>query len=111
MTDCGEPVEITARAAIIDVTPEDEAARKARAAAATGTDSGITEADDMENWVYASAAAQGAVARRRNFNYQLALGQARPAPGLTGAVESGSYSEENARIFYRRWAQFMNRED
>jgi nitrite reductase/ring-hydroxylating ferredoxin subunit len=72
---------------------------------------GMTEADDMENWVYASAAAQGAVARRRNFNYQLALGQARPAPGLTGAVESGSYSEENARIFYRRWAQFMNRED
>ncbi|UWQ22414.1 c-type cytochrome [Jannaschia sp. W003] len=45
MESCGEPVEITARAAVVDVTPEDEAARKARAAAATGIDSGITEAD------------------------------------------------------------------
>ncbi len=35
----------------------------------------------------------------------------KPAPGLKGAVESGSYSEENARIFYRRWAGYMSEED
>ncbi len=69
---------------------------------------GMTEADDMENWSHASAATQGAIARRRKFNYQLGLNRVRPAPGLTGAVESGSCSEENARIFYRRWAALMS---
>ncbi|GIT92997.1 hypothetical protein JANAI62_34550 [Jannaschia pagri] len=33
MTNCAETVQITARAAVVDVTPEDEAAREARAAA------------------------------------------------------------------------------
>lgn len=39
MSDCMETVEITARAAIVDVTPEDEAARTARAEAAKDSDS------------------------------------------------------------------------
>ena len=30
-----------------------------------------------------------------------------PVPGLKGAVQSGEFSEENARIFYARWAEFM----
>ena len=41
MTGCKEVVEITAHAAVLDVTPEDAAAREA----ATGSDSGVTEAD------------------------------------------------------------------
>ncbi|CTQ51223.1 c-type cytochrome [Jannaschia donghaensis] len=45
MENCKDTVEITARAAVVDVTPEDEAARIARQAAATGTDIGVTEAD------------------------------------------------------------------
>lgn len=72
---------------------------------------GMTEADDMENWTYASESSIGSVARQQDFNYQLALGHARPAPGLRGAVQSGTYSEENQRIFYRRWAQFMAGKD
>ena len=72
---------------------------------------GMTEADDMENWTYAIGSSEGAIARRQDFNYQLALGHARQAPGLEGAVQSGSYSEENQRIFYRRWAQFMTGTD
>ena len=71
----------------------------------------MTEADDMENWTYASESSIGSVARQQDFNYQLALGHARPAPGLRGAVQSGTYSEENQRIFYRRWAQFMAGKD
>lgn len=68
---------------------------------------GMTESDDMENWSCATAASEGAIARRHRYNYQLGLGKERPVEGLRGAVESGSYSEANQRLFYRRWAQFM----
>ena len=37
----------------------------------------------------------------------MGLGHAKPVPGLKGAVENGEFTEENARIFYRRWRQFM----
>jgi phenylpropionate dioxygenase-like ring-hydroxylating dioxygenase large terminal subunit len=69
---------------------------------------GMTESDDMENWTGAMEASMGAVSRQLFFNYQMGLGHARPVPQLRGAVENGEYTEENARIFYRRWAQFMN---
>ena len=70
----------------------------------------MVESDDMENWSYATAASQGAIARRHAYNYQLGLGRERPVDGLDGAVESGSYSEANARIFYGRWQTFMQDE-
>lgn len=68
---------------------------------------GMTESDDMENWTGATEASQGAVASQMFFNYQMGLGHARPVPGLTGAIENGEFTEENARIFYGRWKQFM----
>ncbi|MBL6457031.1 Rieske 2Fe-2S domain-containing protein [Belnapia sp. T6] len=68
---------------------------------------GMTESDDMENWSYATTASQGPIARRRPYNYQMGMGHARPAPGLREAVECGELTEENARIFHGRWADFM----
>ncbi|MDB5824875.1 MAG: aromatic ring-hydroxylating dioxygenase subunit alpha [Herminiimonas sp.] len=68
---------------------------------------GMTESDDMENWTGATEASIGEQARTMFFNYQMGLGHARPVPGLNGAVENGEYTEENARIYYARWAQFM----
>ncbi|MBL4721759.1 MAG: Rieske 2Fe-2S domain-containing protein [Alphaproteobacteria bacterium] len=68
---------------------------------------GMTEADDIENWTSVTTASEGAIARRYGFNYQLGLGKEQPVEGLRGAVQSGHYSEGNARIYYRRWAQFM----
>lgn len=68
---------------------------------------GMTEADDMENWTSVTVASQGAIARRQPFNYQLGLGKETAVPGLAGGVDSGNYSEGNARIYYRRWAEFM----
>jgi phenylpropionate dioxygenase-like ring-hydroxylating dioxygenase large terminal subunit len=68
---------------------------------------GMTESDDMENWTSVTAASEGAIARRHGFNYQLGMGKEQPVEGLRGAVDSGNYSEGNARIYYRRWAQFM----
>lgn len=69
---------------------------------------GMTEGDDMENWSYATEASKGVIARRHDFNYQMGLGRAVPIPDLEGAVDGGEMSEENARIFYSRWAQFMD---
>jgi len=68
---------------------------------------GMTESDDMENWTSVSLASEGAIARRQAFNYQLGLGKETPVPGLEGGVHSGNYSEGNARIYYRRWVDFM----
>ncbi len=68
---------------------------------------GMTESDDMENWTGATEASMGEVASQMFFNYQMGVGHAKPVPGLKGAVENGEFTEENARIFYRRWQQFM----
>ena len=69
---------------------------------------GMTEQDDMENWTYASEASKGVIARRYPYNYQQGLGLVKPAEGLRGAVVTqGLYSEENARNFYKRWAELM----
>lgn len=68
---------------------------------------GLTESDDMENWSYATDSSRGTVSRSIYFNYQMGLGHARDVEGLEGAVENGEFTEENARIFYRRWSEFM----
>ncbi|GAB1579395.1 aromatic ring-hydroxylating oxygenase subunit alpha [Bordetella petrii] len=68
---------------------------------------GMTESDDMENWTCATDASKGAVARGLYFNYQMGIGHAQPVPELRGAVVSNEFTEENARAYYRRWAQFM----
>jgi hypothetical protein len=67
----------------------------------------MTESDDMENWTGATEASMGEVASEMFFNYQMGLGHAQPVEGLRGAVQNGEFTEENARIFYRRWKQFM----
>lgn len=71
---------------------------------------GMTESDDMENWVYATDASAGPRARLFPYNYQMGIGHAEPVPGLKGAVQCGEYSEENARIFYARWLEVMTTE-
>ncbi|WP_459618451.1 Rieske 2Fe-2S domain-containing protein [Bordetella sp. 2513F-2] len=68
---------------------------------------GMTESDDMENWTCATEASTGAVAQGMFYNYQMGLGHAQPVPELRGAVVSNEFTEENARAYYRRWAQFM----
>ncbi|HVL55061.1 MAG TPA: Rieske 2Fe-2S domain-containing protein [Burkholderiaceae bacterium] len=67
---------------------------------------GMTEQDDMENWNYATAGARGAIARRYPFNYQQSLGASRRDDPVPGNV-STQVSEENPRVFYRQWAQYL----
>jgi phenylpropionate dioxygenase-like ring-hydroxylating dioxygenase large terminal subunit len=68
---------------------------------------GMTESDDMENWVYATEASMGPVARRFPYNYQMGAGHSQPIPELPGGFDGGEYSEQNARVFYGRWKQLM----
>ena len=35
---------------------------------------GMTEQDDMENWLYATQSSKGSIARRYPFNYQMSMG-------------------------------------
>ena len=63
----------------------------------------------MDNWVYATEASRGTIARRYPYNYGMGLGFAEPVPNLPDAVTvKASFSEEGARAFYGRWAELMN---
>jgi phenylpropionate dioxygenase-like ring-hydroxylating dioxygenase large terminal subunit len=68
---------------------------------------GMTEQDDMENWLYATNASVGTIARRYPFNYQQSLNRSKPNDLVPGLV-SREMSEENARWFYRAWMTYMN---
>jgi phenylpropionate dioxygenase-like ring-hydroxylating dioxygenase large terminal subunit len=70
---------------------------------------GMTEQDDMENWTYASAASRGTVARRYPYNYKSGLRSGRKHAVVPGfATEDPLTTEQNPRLLYRRWAQFMD---
>jgi hypothetical protein len=68
---------------------------------------GMTEQDDMENWLYATNASLGTIARRYPFNYQQSLHVSKPNDLVPGLV-SRQMTEENARSFYRAWSAYMN---
>jgi len=68
---------------------------------------GLTEQDDMENWNYATAASDGAIARRYTYNYKAGMEPPRKNALIPGQI-SGAFTERNARALYNRWAQFMD---
>ena len=67
---------------------------------------GMTEQDDMENWLYATSASVGTIARRYPFNYQQSMNSARSDDPVPGRV-SRQITEENSRNFYRAWSVYM----
>ena len=76
---------------------------------------GMTEQDDMENWLYATRASTGTVAKRYNFNYQQSLNATRLNPTVNGLEVRGEVvtqiSEHMARGFYKRWLSYMQESD
>ena len=68
---------------------------------------GMTEQDDMENWLYATKASAGTIARRHPFNYQQSLHVSREDGPVPGRV-SMQYTEDNARFFYKTWRAYLN---
>jgi phenylpropionate dioxygenase-like ring-hydroxylating dioxygenase large terminal subunit len=70
---------------------------------------GMTEQDDMENWAYASSASEGLIARRYRYHYKSGLGSGAQHAVVPGIVtDSPITSEQNPRMLYRRWAEFMD---
>jgi phenylpropionate dioxygenase-like ring-hydroxylating dioxygenase large terminal subunit len=67
---------------------------------------GMTEQDDMENWNYATMGCRGTIAKRYPFNYQQSLNKAQTDDPVPGQV-TVQMSEDNARRFYSRWADYM----
>lgn len=68
---------------------------------------GMTEQDDMENWLYATAASQGTIARRYPFNYQMSMGAYTTGDPLPGDV-SLQITDQSARNFYRVYGAYLN---
>ena len=70
---------------------------------------GMTEQDDMENWNYASAASSGTIARRFPYHYKAGLGAGGASALIPGVVtEAPVTTEQNPRLLYKRWAEFMD---
>ena len=67
---------------------------------------GMTEQDDMENWLYASASSAGTIARRYPFNYQQSMGAYKRNDPIPGDV-SLQMTEQNARNYYRFYARYL----
>lgn len=76
---------------------------------------GMTEQDDLENWLYATKASTGTVARRYAFNYQQSMNAVELNPNVNGLSVKGEVSqqvtEHMARGFYRRWADYIDGRD
>ena len=72
----------------------------------------MTEQDDLENWLYATRASVGTVARRYPFNYQQSMHNLQIDPEVYGIRVSGEVStqisEHMPRRYYRRWSQYLD---
>lgn len=72
---------------------------------------GLTEQDDMENWQYATEACGGVISSRYDFHYKAGVGMEGSDPEFPGVVTlETKHTEQNARFFYNRWAEYMDAE-
>ena len=72
---------------------------------------GMLEMDDGENWEHATAANAGCVTRQQKLCYAMAPEGSAENTGLPGIVHRGQLNDANQRLFYKRWAEFMDAED
>jgi hypothetical protein len=71
---------------------------------------GMFEQDDVDNWRQVTAASVSRFGRRHPQDLSMGLGHAGPHPEYPGLVSERYISENNQRLFYRRWEEFMNAE-
>lgn len=70
---------------------------------------GLTEQDDMENWNYATNASKGYMARKFPYNYSAGFQNETSVNQLPGAIVThNGHSENNARGYYNKWAEYMS---
>ena len=71
---------------------------------------GLFEQDDIDNWRQVTAAGRSRLGRRHAQDLSMGLGHAGAHPDYPGLVSERYISENNQRLFYRRWEEFMNAE-
>jgi phenylpropionate dioxygenase-like ring-hydroxylating dioxygenase large terminal subunit len=71
---------------------------------------GMTEQDDMENWLYATAASKGTIAKRYPLNYQMSM-KLPNATHLGPGEVATQMTDQTPRNFYRAWQRYMNGDD
>ena len=69
---------------------------------------GMFEQDDVDNWSQVTASSRSRLARHYAQDLSMGLGHAGPHPEFPGLVSERYISENNQRLFYQRWEQFMN---
>lgn len=68
---------------------------------------GITEQDDIENWISVQDGAETPQASKLPFNYKAGLGMEGGHPRIGGVVGAKLQTEQNTRYFYKRWSDYM----
>src|SRR5262249_1161089 len=71
---------------------------------------GLFEQDDVDNWLQVTAASQSRLGRRYAQDLSMGVGHAGAHPTYPGVVSERYISENNQRLFYRRWEEFMSAE-
>jgi len=94
---------------LVDRDAPDEIKRALRIGSqANNGAAGMFEQDDVDNWRQVSAASTSRLGRRHPQDLSMGLGHAGPHPDYPGLVSERYISENNQRLFYRRWEEFMN---
>ena len=71
---------------------------------------GMFEQDDVDNWRQVTQASTSRLARGLPQDLSMGVGHAGPHADYPGLVSERYISENNQRLFYQRWEQFMNAE-
>ena len=69
---------------------------------------GLFEQDDVDNWRQVTEASTSRLVRQIPQDLSMGVGHAGPHPDYPGVVSERYISENNQRLFYQRWEQFMN---
>lgn len=71
---------------------------------------GMFEQDDVDNWRQVTESSVSRFARHLPQDLSMGVGHAGPHPEFPGVVSERYISENNQRLFYQRWEEFMNAE-
>jgi len=71
---------------------------------------GMFEQDDVDNWRQVTESSVSRLSRELPQDLSMGLGHSGPHPDYPGVVSERYISENNQRLFYERWEQFMNAE-
>jgi nitrite reductase/ring-hydroxylating ferredoxin subunit len=71
---------------------------------------GMFEQDDVDNWRQVTESSVSRFSRGLPQDLSMGIGHAAEHPDYPGLVSERYVSENNQRLFYQRWEQFMNAE-